>query len=343
MGTASRKKRVRRAGHRDAANDSQLASLVRAVLKALVERARGEVDGIPTKAHEEHVAASTEALRDLIRSDVDSDSPDFDILAPHPDRTTEEFMAAVAELLAMRASIADDHELDPRADAEVDFIGRAAAEDLLAFEGLAYGSRLAAILDDGELRTFVAAAMCVLGPSWDPLAQDPLNDRDLGALVAGLAAVRATLALMAAADGQTVTELRQAIETAGVAIRNADSADRVALSDGNSAIGWYVARALVAGFDAADLAFVRTVGGEVPTSFAAGAIGPGWLAQSDLAAAFDEKADLYEQLILGIPALELAPAVTSDPLIAAYVAGRSWRLAPLAGWKLPWDGAPQVH
>ena len=230
-----------------------------------------------------------------------------------------------------------DTELPTDVEIDIREAAQEAAEELIAFEALALGTRLSAILNDTDARTFAAAAICVLGPSWDPLAEDPLNEDDLGALVAGLAAARATLAMLGAAEGRDVDGIRESIDTAGVAIRNASVDERDLLADGNSAVAWNVAHALIAGFDVASMPAVRVVGGQIPSIFAAGAIGRGWLDGTDVADGFDDTVDDLEQTLERVPKEDLRNAVADDPLLAAYVAGRSWRLAPLTGWKLPWE------
>ena len=75
----------------------------------------------------------------------------------------------------------------------------------------------------------------------------------------------------------------------------------------------------------------------MPSLFAAGAIGRGWLDGTDVAGGFDDNVDDLEQTLERVPEDDLRRAVADDPLLAAYVAGRAWRLAPLTGWKLPWE------
>ena len=276
-------------------------------------------------------------MQAVIETEDDVDGEGLDAVGPDADRTTRAFASAVASLSAMRFGA-----LDPElpADAEADIREAAqeeAAEELIAFEGLALGTRLSAILNDGDTRTFAAAAVCVLGIGWDPLADDPLNEDDLGALIAGLASARATLAMVGAAGGRDVAGIRETIDTAGVAIRNTTLDERDLLADANSAVAWNVAHALIAGFDIASMPLVRSSAARCRRSSlpgqsgVAGSTGP--IAQTGSTITWTTLSkrsnDCRQE--------DLRQAVADDPLLAAYVAGRSWRLARMTGWRLPWD------
>ena len=194
MGEASRKKRERRAGGAPLGDtDSPIGPLIRELREALVAQARAVVEAAPTDAPRARVVAAAKAIQALIQTEDDVEGEGLDAVGLDADRTTKSFASAVASLSAMRFG-ALDPELPADVEADIQEAAQDAAEELIAFEGLALGTRLSAILNDSDARTFAAAAICVLGPSWDPLAEDPLNEDDLGALVAGLAAARATLA-----------------------------------------------------------------------------------------------------------------------------------------------------
>ncbi len=339
MGVSSRKKRARRDGRRrEPTSASPLGPLVRQVRDGLGAYAEALLEGTALDEPWERIVEAVTQIQAHIAAEHKG-GPPLDELAPESDRIATAFVRDIAMLSAMRLVVLPDRDeqVDDAMEGEIERAAELGAEELVAFEALSWGGRIAAIAKDPDMRTFVAAALCIFGPRWDPLAEDPVNEHDLGALVAGLAVARATLLLIAAAEGEQVEDLRGAIETAGVAVTTLRNEDRGVLADDLGPVAWNVVRALSAGFEPEALPTVRMLGGQVPMIFAAGAVGRGWLEGLDSGESFDENVDVLELAFGRIPKEELRQTVPIDPLIAAYSAGKLARRGRLGEWRLPWE------
>lgn len=332
MGEASRRKKQRQAAG-PAATDPRLAAAIRELREALVARARSirsDIDDTLALARV-HDAAAT--IQDLMGEEGESAM-----------RLTRALERADRGFIATAAALADalhpDPTLDEAAAAAGDEAAEDAAEQLMAFEELPLGSRLGAVVNDREIAAFVAAALTVMGPRWDPFDVDPLNLEDIGVVAAGLAVVRATLLVSEAlANPERGAELRAAITVAGTAITTAEPAMREALADDAASPAWLLARA----FDASAAApagaarIVRRVGPQLPLAFAAGAAGAPWAEGLEVAELFAVQVSQLEAALAEVPQATRREALDAEFVLAAFAAGLAWRHAQGGEWLDPWD------
>jgi len=337
VGEASRRKKQRTTSATAVATattgDPRLASAIRELREALVARARairGGIDDGPANARTNEAAAT---IQDLLG---ETDEPARRLMRGM-DRAEHAFVGTAAALAdGLHPSPADDEgalQVDDE-DAE------AAVEQLMAFEELPLGSRLGAVLNDREIAAFIAAAMTVLGPRWDPFDADPLGLLDIGVLAAGLAALRASvLVAEALVNAEVAPEMRRAIEVAGSAITGADPQIRELLADDAASPAWFLARAFAQSAAAPEGSsrIVRRVAPQLPLAFAAGAAGAEWAAGLTSAELFAVQVGQLEQAFAEVPAGGLRVALDTEFVLAAYAAGRAWLHARSAAWVDPWD------
>jgi len=332
MGEASRRKKQRHAAG-PAETDPRLVAAIRELREALVARARSirsDIDDTLALARV-HEAAAT--IQDLMGEDGESAL-----------RLTRALERGDRQFIATAAALADALHPDPTVDEAVAAAGDEAAEDaaeqLMAFEELPLGSRIGAVVNDREIAAFIAAALTVMGPRWDPFDADPVGLEDIGAVAAGLAVVRATLLVSEAlADPGRGTELRAAITVAATAVTMAEPGTRELLADDAASPAWLLARA----FDASAAApagaarIVRRVGPQLPLAFAAGAAGAPWAEGLDVAELFAVQVRQLEAALAGVPQAARRDALDAEFVLAAFAAGRAWRHAQGGDWLDPWD------
>jgi hypothetical protein len=332
MGEASRRKKQRHAAG-PAEADPRLAAAIRELREALVARARAirsAIDDTPAAARVNEAAAT---IQDLIGEEGEGAAR----LTRGMDRAERQFVATAA---ALAEALHPDPALDEAMAASIDEEAEAAAEQLMAFEELPLGSRLGAVVNDREIAAFVAAAMTVMGPRWDPFDADPLGMLDIGAVAAGLAVVRATLLVSEAlADPGRLDAMRVAIALAGTAITTADPEVRDLLTDDAASPAWLLARAFAAGASAPEGSsrIVRRVGPQLPLAFAAGAAGAAWAAGLDAATQFAVQVAQLEAALGEVPEDGRRASLDAEFVLAAFAAGRAWRNGRDGAWLDPWD------
>ena len=333
MGEASRRKKQRMTGPVAGGTDPRLAAAIRELREALVARARAIRSGIddgPANARTNEAAATIQDL--LGESDEAAQG-----LMRAMDRAEHAFVGTAAALAdGLHPAPADDGNAPEIADEDAE----AAVEQLMAFEELPLGSRLGAVINDREIAAFVAAAMTVLGPRWDPFDADPLGLLDIGVLTAGLAALRASvLVAETLVNPEAAPEMRRAIEVAGSAITGADPLIRELLSDDAASPAWFLARAFAESAAAPEGSsrIVRRVAPQLPLAFAAGAAGAAWAAGLTTADLFAVQVGQLEEALAAVPADGLREALDTEFVLAAYAAGRAWLHARDAEWVDPWD------
>lgn len=332
MGEASRRKKQRHAAG-PAEADPRLAGAIRELREALVARARAfraDMDDNPADARITEAAAT---IQDLMGATGDGAAR----LLRGMDRAERQFIATAA---ALAEALHPDPTLDEATAAAGDEDAEAAAEQLMAFEELPLGSRLGAVVNDREIAAFIAAAMTVMGPRWDPFDADPFGLLDAGVLVAGLAVVRATLLVSEAlADAESLDEMREAINLAGAAVTTAGPLVRDLLADDAASPAWLLARAFAAGADAPDGAsrIVRRVGPQLPLAFAAGAAGAAWATGLDVAELFAVQVRQLEEALAAVPMEGRREALDREFVLAAFAAGRAWHHGRDGEWLDPWD------
>jgi hypothetical protein len=332
MGEASRRKRQRHAAG-PAEADPRLASAIRELRETLVARARAirsDIDDTNALARV-HDAAAT--IQDLMGEEGEAAVR----LTRALDRPDRQFIATAA---ALADALHPDPTLDEAVAAAGDEAAEDAAEQLMAFEELPLGSRIGAVVNDREIAAFIAAALTVMGPRWDPFDADPLGLEDIAAVTAGLAVVRATLLVSEAiADAERGAELRAAITVAATAITTAEPVTRDLLADDAASPAWLLARA----FDASAAApagaarIVRRVGPQLPLAFAAGAAGAPWAEGLEVAELFAIQVRQLEEALAEIPQDGRREALDAEFVLAAFAAGRAWRHAQGGEWLDPWD------
>jgi hypothetical protein len=256
------------------------------------------------------------------------------------DRTEKAFVATAGILaMALHPDPAGDEGVVAETDEDAE-AAEGAAEQLMAFEELPLGSRLGAVVNDREITAFVGAAMTAMGPRWDPFDPDPLGMPDIGAVAAGLAAIRATLLVSEAlADPERTAEMRDAIAVAGTAITRAAPRARDLLADDAASPAWLLARAFAAAARAPEGAsrIVRRVGPQLPLAFAAGAAGTGWADGLRTAELFAVQVGQLDAALAAVPVGGLRGALGEEFVLAAFAAGRAWRLGQGGAWLDPWD------
>ncbi len=323
MGEASRRKRARAAAGA-AQPDPRFGAAVRELREALVARARSIRSGIDDEPAHARTQAAAEAVEELLAPD-DPDAP-----LPEVDRAHRPFVATtglIAEIFGTAAELSDEEAQD------VEDV----ASQLMAFEELPLGSRLGAVTNDRDVTSFVAAAVVVLGPRWDPFDSDPLSLTDLGAVAAGLACLRAVLlALDAAAEPDREPEMRAAIEQAGALFRDADASVRDLLLDDWASPAWLLARAFAANAPEGTNAIARRVAPQLPVAFAAGIGGAAWAEGLDVEDGFAGHCAKLQAALAAVPPDEARERIGAEPVLAAYAAGRA---AARSGseWREPWE------
>ena len=333
MGEASRRKRQRSTTGESQA-DPRLATSIRELREALVALARAirhDIDDTPARARVGEAAAT---IADL----VDLDGEAAGRLMRGMDRAERTFVATAAALADGLHPVPEGEAAPAIAEDDAE----EAVAQLMAFEELPLGSRLGAVINDREIAAFVAAAVTVMGPGWDPFDGDPLDLLDSGAVTAGLAAIRATLLVgEALADVGRLAAMRHAIEVAGLAITGADAEVRDLLSDEAASPAWLLARAFGAGAAAPDGSsrIVRRVGPQLPLAFAAGAGGPRWAAGLETEALFATQVGQLAAALAQVPDDERRAALDMEFVLAAFAAGLAWRHAREDAWLDPWDVA----
>jgi hypothetical protein len=321
VGEASRRKKARAASGA-AAPDPRFGAAVRELREAIVARARTIRSGIDDEPALDRVHAAASAVEALLAPD--------DPEAPLPavavaDRVFVATTGVIALIFGNQDELAAD---DAEAVEDV-------ASQLMAFEELPLGSRLGAVINDRSISSFIAAAVTVLSPLWDPFEPDPLAVDDLAAVAAGFACLRATLLVAAAAaDAEREGDMRVAAGQAAALFRDAPAPVRELILDDWASPAWLLARGFAANGPADSNAIARRVAPQLPVAFAAGMGGAEWATGLTREPVFAGGCVQLESLFAAVPADELRQGLAQEPVLAAYAAGRAARAADGSA---PWD------